>query len=158
MTQTPMTLAGERALRTELDTLKKATRPSISKAIGEARAFGDLKENAEYHAAKEQQGLVENRIRQIEMRLATAQVIDVTKIAPTGRVIFGTTVKLLCITDNTKATYRIVGEDEADIDTGLISVLSPVARGLIGKSQGECVLVETPDGDKEYEIKSVEHL
>lgn len=157
MTQTPMTVAGERSLRSELDTLKKGVRPNISKAIAKARAFGDLKENAEYHAAKEQQSLVENRIRQIEFRLATAQVIDVTKIKPTGRVIFGVTVELFCITDNTKSTYRIVGEDESDIEAGLISVQSPVGRSLIGKSDGERVIVETPGGEKEYEIQSIEH-
>ena len=161
MSRNPITVQGGRALRIELDELQKKTRPSISKAIAEARAFGDLKENAEYHAAKEQQSFVEARIRQIESRLANVQVIDITQIAPQGKVIFGATVTLLRTVKGAKSaevTYRIVGEDEANIDAGLISALSPVGRSLIDKAEGEQVIVETPGGDVEYEIKAIDHI
>lgn len=158
MSSSPMTVQGEKALRAELNKLKTETRPKISQAIGVARAHGDLKENAEYHAAREKQGLVEARIRQIESRLAGAQVIDVTRIKPTGKVIFGTTVTLLDLSTSTKVTYRIVGEDEADVEQGMISVFSPVARALIGKEVGEEVLVDAPGGEFKYKVKAVKHI
>ncbi|HAY16476.1 MAG TPA: transcription elongation factor GreA, partial [Halomonas sp.] len=127
-------------------------------AIAEAREHGDLKENAEYHAAREQQGFIEGRIQEIESKLSGAQVIDVTKLPKTGKVIFGVTVSLLNLDSDASVTYRIVGEDEADIKAGRISVTSPIARALIGKEEGDVVVVKTPGGDVEYEIESVEHL
>lgn len=158
MTKFPMTLAGEIALRRELDRLKKVERPRIVEAIAEARAHGDLKENAEYHAAREQQSFTEGRIMEIEGRLGNAQVIDITAIPKTGRVIFGTTVDLLNLDTNETVTYRIVGEDEADVKSNLISVGSPIARALIGKEEGEVVVVKAPGGDIEYEIDQVHHI
>jgi transcription elongation factor GreA len=154
----PMTVQGAEALRAELARLKSEVRPQIVQAIAEARAHGDLRENAEYHAAKEQQGFTEGRINEIESKLADAQVIDVTKLKPSGKVIFGATVTLLDV--NTEATrrYQIVGEDESDLKLGKISVMSPLARTLIGKHQGEVVTVSTPKGADEYEIVQVEHL
>lgn len=154
----PMTVEGADALRDELEHLKRVQRPAISKAIGEAREHGDLKENAEYHAAKEQQGMSEARIREIEAKLGDAQIIDVSKITPTGKVVFGATITLLNLDDDSERTFRIVGEDEADIKAGRISVMSPLARALVGKSEGDVVVVETPGGDTEYEIDKVEHL
>jgi len=154
----PMTIEGAERLRAELKQLKSVERPRISKAIAEARAHGDLKENAEYHAAKEQQGLSEARIREIESKLADAQVIDVTQIKPTGKVIFGVTVSLLNLDTEETATYRIVGEDEADLKEGKLSVASPMARALIGKSEGDEIVVHAPSGPIEYEIQSVEHV
>jgi len=154
----PMIREGERQLREELQKLKTVERPRIIQAIAEARSHGDLKENAEYHAAREQQGFCEGRIAEIESRLAGAQVIDVTTIAHTGRVIFGVTVDLInCDTDET-VRYQIVGEDEAEVRAGKISVTSPIARALIGKEEGEVVLVNTPGGEVEYEIDAVHHL
>ena len=158
MNKVPMTVAGEAALREELTRLKTVDRPRISKAIGIAREHGDLKENAEYHAAREQQSFAEGRIIEIESKLAGAQVIDVTTIAKTGKVIFGTTVNLINIDTEAEVTYRIVGEDEADIKQNLISVGSPVARALIGKEEGDVVVVRAPAGDIEYEIDQVHHL
>lgn len=158
MNKVPMTVAGEAALREELTRLKTVDRPRISKAIGIAREHGDLKENAEYHAAREQQSFAEGRIIEIESRLAGAQIIDVTTIAKTGRVIFGTTVDLINIETEAEVTYRIVGEDEADIKQNLISVGSPVARALIGKEEGDVVVVRAPAGDIEYEIDQVHHI
>ena len=158
MNKVPMTVAGEVALREELTRLKTVDRPRISKAIGIAREHGDLKENAEYHAAREQQSFAEGRIIEIESKLAGAQVIDVTSIAKTGKVIFGTTVDLINIETDAEVTYRIVGEDEADIKQNLISVGSPVARALIGKEEGDTVVVRAPAGDIEYEIDQVHHI
>jgi transcription elongation factor GreA len=153
-----MTVQGERALREELDRLKKEERPRITQAIAEAREHGDLKENAEYHAAREQQSFVEGRIMDIEAKLSTAQVIDVTKIPHSGKVIFGTTVELLDLDNDSTVTYRIVGDDEADVKKNLISVNSPIARALIGKMEGDVVTVRAPGGDMEYEISEVQHI
>ncbi|MEQ8514459.1 MAG: transcription elongation factor GreA [Chromatocurvus sp.] len=158
MNKVPMTVQGEAALRTELERLKKVDRPRITQAIAEARAHGDLKENAEYHAAREQQSFAEGRIMEIESKLAGAQVIDVTQIAYTGKVIFGTTVTLLNVETDATVVYRIVGDDEADVKNNLISVSSPIARALIGKEEGDVVVVKAPGGDIEYEIDGVEHL
>ncbi len=138
--------------------MKGEERPRVIAAIAEAREHGDLKENAEYHAAREQQGFIEGRIQEIESKLSGAQVIDVTKLPKTGKVIFGVTVSLLNLDSDASVTYRIVGEDEADIKAGRISVTSPIARALIGKEEGDVVVVKTPGGDVEYEIESVEHL
>ena len=158
MNKYPMTAQGARALEEELQHLTKVVRPKLSQDIGTARELGDLKENAEYHAAREQQGMVEARIRDIEGRLQNAVVIDVTSIAHTGKVIFGTTVEIAnCETDES-VTYQIVGEDEADIKQRKISVGSPIARALIGKSEGDVVVVQTPSGALEYEIVEVRHL
>ena len=145
-------------LREELKNLKSVERPRIVEAIATARAHGDLKENAEYHAAKEQQGLMEARIRDIEAKLSNAQVIDVTKLSQDGRVVFGSTVHLVDLDSDAEATYRIVGEDEADIKAGLLSIASPIARALIGKNEGDEVAVETPGGKKNYEIVEVEYV
>lgn len=158
MNKVPMTVQGEAALRGELERLKKVDRPRIIQAIAEARAHGDLKENAEYHAAREQQSFAEGRIMEIESKLAGAQVIDVTQIAATGKIIFGTTVTLLNIDTDTTVVYRIVGDDEANVKNNLISVSSPIARALIGKEEGDVVVVRAPGGDAEYEIDRVEHL
>jgi len=158
MNKVPMTVVGEAALREELEQLKRVDRPRISQAIAEAREHGDLKENAEYHAAREQQSFAEGRIMEIESKLAGAQVIDVTTIAKTGKVIFGTTVDLINIETDQELRYRIVGEDEADIKQNLISVGSPVARALIGKEEGDVVVVRAPAGDIEYEIDQVHHI
>jgi transcription elongation factor GreA len=153
-----MTVAGEAALRKELTQLKSVDRPRIVQAIAEAREHGDLKENAEYHAAREQQGFCEGRVQEIESKLSHSVVIDVTTIAPTGKVIFGTTVTIInCETDQ-EVTYAIVGEDEADVNSGKISVTSPIVRAIIGKEEGDVVTVRTPGGDVEYEIDSVEHI
>ncbi len=154
----PMTIEGAERLRAELKQLKGEERPRISKAIAEAREHGDLKENAEYHAAKEQQGLVEARIREIEGKLADAQVIDVTQIKPTGKVIFGATVHLTNLDTDKAAVYRIVGEDEADLKHGKLSVASPMARALIGKAEGDEVVVNAPGGEIAYAIEHIEHV
>lgn len=158
MNKYPMTVAGEATLRAELDQLKRVDRAKISEAIGVAREHGDLKENAEYHAAREQQSFNEGRIMEIEGKLGNAQVIDVTTITKTGKVIFGTTVDLLNIETDKAVTYRIVGEDEADVKLNLISVGSPIARALIGKEEGDVVVVRAPGGDIEYEIDQVQHI
>lgn len=158
MNKVPMTVTGEKRLREELDHLKSDARPTVIAAIAEAREHGDLKENAEYHAAREQQGFIEGRIQEIEGKLSNAQVIDVTKLPKTGKVIFGVTVSLLNLETDAEVTYRIVGEDEADIKAGRISVTSPIARALIGKEEGDIAVVKTPGGDVEYEVESVEHL
>jgi len=154
----PMTKQGAQALEDELKHLKSVMRPQITQAIAEARELGDLKENAEYHAAREQQGMVEARIRDIEGRLSAAQVIDVTAIAHTGKVIFGTTVNIANVDTDEEVQYQIVGEDEAEIKEGKISVTSPIARALIGKEEGDVVAVRTPGGVVEYEIVEVRHL
>jgi transcription elongation factor GreA len=153
-----MTLAGETTLRQELDRLKKVDRPRIVQAIAEARAHGDLKENAEYHAARDQQSFAEGRILEIEGKLSNVQVIDVKSIPKTGKVIFGTTVDLVNLGTDETVRYRIVGEDEADVKRNMISVGSPIARALIGKEEGAVVIVKAPSGDIEYEIDQVHHL
>ena len=158
MNQTPMTVLGAEKLREELEYLKSELRPKIIEAIAEARAHGDLKENAEYHAAREQQGFCEGRIQDIEGKLSKAQIIDVTKLANTGRVVFGATVTVLKSDTEEEITYRIVGDDEADIKVGLISVNSPIARGLIGKEVDDVAVIKTPAGDVEYEILEVQYL
>lgn len=158
MTKFPMTIQGARALEEELKHLKTVLRPQITQAIAEARELGDLKENAEYHAAREQQGMVEARIRYIEGRLQNAQVIDIASIAPTGKVIFGTTVDIANVETDEQVTYQIVGDDEADIKQGKLSVSSPIARALIGKEEGDVVAVKTPSGLIEYEIVEVRHI
>lgn len=158
MSKVPMTLQGERALREELDRLKRVERPRITQAIAEAREHGDLKENAEYHAAREQQSFNEGRIKDIEGKLSNAQVIDVTTLPHTGKVIFGTTVDLLNLDTEATVTYRIVGDDEADVKNNLISVSSPIARALIGKEEGDIVVVRAPGGEIEYEIDQVRHV
>ena len=152
-----MTKAGELALREELQRLKQIERPRIVAAIAEAREHGDRKENADYHAAREQQGFCEGRIKDIEAKLSHAQIIDVTQIENTGKVIFGVTVTLINLENDQPVTYQIVGEDEADVKNGKISVTSPIARGLIGKEEGDEVSVTTPGGVVEYEIDTVEH-
>lgn len=157
MSRVPMTVGGSERLREELSQLKSEQRPKIIKAIAEAREHGDLKENAEYHAAREQQSFCEGRIGEIEGKLADAQVIDVTKIEATGRVIFGTTVKLINIETDKAVIYQIVGEDEADVPKGKISVSSPIARAIMGKREGDEIVVNAPAGDIEYEIGKVEH-
>jgi transcription elongation factor GreA len=158
ITKYPMTVQGARALEEEHLFLSKTERPRLSQAIGEARELGDLKENAEYHAAREQQGMVEARIRDIEGRLQNAVVIDVTSIEHTGKVIFGTTVEIANVETDESVTYQIVGEDEADIKQRKLSVGSPIARALIGKEEGDVVVVKTPSGTVEYEIVEVRHI
>lgn len=158
MNKYPMTVQGARALEDELTHLTKVVRPKLSQDIGTARELGDLKENAEYHAAREQQGMVEARIRDIEGRLQNAVVIDVTSIEPTGKVIFGTTVEIANVETDERLKYQIVGEDEADIKLGKLSVGSPIARALIAKEEGDVVAVKTPSGVIEYEIVEVNHI
>ncbi|ENX3946662.1 transcription elongation factor GreA [Photobacterium damselae] len=157
MDKVPMTVRGEQKLRQELEVLMKR-RPLISQAIAEARELGDLKENAEYHAAREEQGICEAQIRDIEYKLSVAQVIDVTKMPNSGKVIFGTTVTLLNLDTDEETTYCIVGDDEADFKQNLISVNSPIARGLIGKMEGDEVQIATPGGTKEFEIVEVQYI
>ena len=153
-----MTSQGAERLRGELTTLKTVDRPSVIEAIAEARAHGDLKENAEYHAAREKQGFIEGRIQELESKLSTAQIIDVKDIPNSGKVIFGVTVKLLNVDTEEEVTYQIVGEDEADIKLNKISIASPVARALIGKQLDDEVTVQTPAGEVVYDIISIEHL
>jgi transcription elongation factor GreA len=155
MKRTPMTLRGAAALRAELKRLKSESRPSVIKAIAEARGHGDLSENAEYHAAREQQGFIEGRIKDIEHKLANAEVIEPGKLTNTGRVVFGALVELQDQADGTRVAYQVVGEDEADIRAGRISVTSPIARALVGKHQGEVVDVAAPGGTRTYEIVAV---
>ncbi|GIX30940.1 MAG: transcription elongation factor GreA [Porticoccaceae bacterium] len=158
MNKIPMTAEGAERLRQELERLKKVERPRIVRAIAEARAHGDLRENAEYHAAREQQSFVEGRILEIEAKLSRAQIIDVRAIPPSDRVIFGCTVTILNLAEDTRHTYKIVGDDEADLKEAKISYQSPLARALIGKEVGEVVRVAAPSGEVEYEIERVEHL
>lgn len=158
MSKVPLTLKGAEMLRAELKKLKSEDRPRIIKAIAEARAHGDLKENAEYHAAKEQQGFTEGRIKDIDGKLSHAQIIDVTELPVSDRVVFGTTVELIDEDSGEKKVYRIVGEDEADIRAGLLSYTSPIARALIGKEAGDIVDVQTPGGDHCYEIAQVQYV
>ena len=153
-----MTKEGESSLREELQKLKSVDRNNVVKAIAEAREHGDLKENAEYHAAKEQQGLIESRIRDIESKLANSQIINVSDIEPTGKVIFGTTVEIQDLKDSNLISYKIVGEDEADAKLSKISINSPLARSLIGKSEGDLINLEAPGGKKEFEILSIRHI
>lgn len=158
MQQIPMTVRGAELLRQELDHLKNVRRPEIINAIAEAREHGDLKENAEYHAAREQQGFCEGRIQEIEGKLGNAQIIDVTKMPNNGKVIFGATVTLINTNSDDEVTYRIVGDDEANIKEGLISVNSPIARGLVGKEVDDSVTIQTPGGAVEFDIIDVQYL
>jgi transcription elongation factor GreA len=153
----PLTVRGAEKLREELHRLKTEDRPKVIDAIAEAREHGDLKENAEYHAAREQQGFIEGRIQELESKLADAQIIDPTTVKADGKVVFGATVDLVDEATGEEFTYQIVGDEEADIKSGLISVTSPVARGLIGKEEGDIARVETPGGVKEYEIAEVRY-
>ena len=158
MTQYPMTAKGAELLRDELKYLKSVKRPEIVKSIAEAREHGDLKENAEYHAAREQQSFCEGRLQDIEGKLSNIQIIDVTKMTNTGKVIFGTTVTIINLETDEEITYKIVGQDEADIKSNLISVGSPIARGLIGKSIDDVANIQTPKGKIEFEITAVEYI
>ncbi len=157
MNKVPMTVRGANLLRDELKKLKSEDRPSVIKAIAEARAHGDLKENAEYHAAKDQQGFIEARIKDIEAKLSNIEVIDVTTVDAKGKVVFGSTVKLLDLQADSEIVYTIVGEDEADIKTGLISYTSPIARAIIGKNEGDEVSFSAPGGEKHYEVIEVRY-
>jgi transcription elongation factor GreA len=158
MTKVPLTARGAEKLREELERLKRVERPRIIEAIAEARAHGDLKENAEYHAAREQQGFVEGRIKDIEGKLSHAQIIDVTKLPADGRVVFGATVQVLDVDKDEELTYQIVGDDEADLKLGLISVSSPIARALIGKYVDDVAVVDAPAGQRELEIIEVKYV
>jgi transcription elongation factor GreA len=157
MSKVPLTARGAEKLRSELERLKRIERPKVIEAIAEARAHGDLKENAEYHAARERQGFIEGRIKDIEGKLSHAQIIDVTKVHASGRVIFGATVDVVEIHDDSEHTFQIVGEDEADSKNGLISFSSPIARALIGKAVDDVASVETPGGIREFEIVEVRY-
>lgn len=158
MRKVPMTNAGAEKLRAELNRLKTVERPRIIKAIAEARAHGDLKENAEYHAAREQQSFTEGRILEIEGKLSNCQIIDVTQIPNTGKVIFGTSVTLINVNTDESVNYKIVGEDEADVKEKMISITSPIARAMVGKQIGDIIQVQTPESVIEYEITEVEHI
>ncbi|ABM02651.1 transcription elongation factor GreA [Psychromonas ingrahamii 37] len=158
MVQYPMTANGAAKLRSELKQLKTVTRPRIVKAIAEAREHGDLKENAEYHAAREQQGFCEGRIQDIEAKLSNARIIDITNITNNGKVIFGATVTIVNVETDAEVTYKIVGDDEANIKINLISVSSPLARGLIGKTLDDEISIVTPGGTIDYEIISVQYI
>jgi transcription elongation factor GreA len=155
--RSPITVQGAERLRAELKRLKSEDRPNVIKAIAEARGHGDLSENAEYHAAREQQGFIEGRINEIESRLGNNEIIDVAKLPQTGRVVFGVTVELEGQDDGVKVTYQIVGEDEADIRQGLIAITSPIARALVGKEEGDVVDVQAPGGVRSYEIVKVRY-
>jgi len=158
MNKIPMTVEGANSLREELDHLKKVERPRIVAAIAEAREHGDLKENAEYHAAREQQGFAEGRIQDIEGKLSHAQIIDVSQIPEGDKVIFGCTVDIVNIDTDETVKYKIVGDDESDVKANKISYQSPIARALVGKEIGDVVVVRTPSGEIEYEIDNVAHL
>jgi transcription elongation factor GreA len=155
MKRTPMTLRGAEALRAELKRLKTEARPNVIRAIAEARGHGDLSENAEYHAAREQQGFIEGRIKEIETKLSNAEIIDPSKLTNTGKVVFGAVVELEDQDDGSRVVYQVAGEDEADIRAGRISISSPIARALVGKSEGEVVDVSAPGGIRSYEIVTV---
>jgi transcription elongation factor GreA len=157
MDKIPMTVEGEKLLREELSLLKTVNRPQISEAIKEAREKGDLKENAEYHAAREQQSFVEGRIKDIEGKLSNAQIIDISRMPVSDKVIFGTTI-IVADENNKKITYKIVGEDEADLKKGKISVTSPISRALVGKNEGDDVTIKTPSGNIQYEIIEVKYV
>ena len=158
MQKIPLTARGAEKLRAELQQLKSVARPNIIKAIAEARAHGDLKENAEYHAAREQQSFIEGRINELDAKLATAQIIDVTTINAHGKIVFGTTVTLVNVETDEEVHYQIVGEEESDIKQNLVSIISPIARALIGKTKGDIVVVRAPGGDIEYEIIDVRYV
>ncbi len=158
MKRTPMTLRGAGQLREELKRLKSEDRPRVIKAIAEARSHGDLSENAEYHAAREQQGFIEGRISEIESKLSACEIIDPATIADQGRVVFGATVELEAEEDGKRVTYAIVGEDEADIRAGRISITSPIARALIGRSEGDAVVVTAPGGNRSFEIVAIRYV
>jgi transcription elongation factor GreA len=158
MSKVPMTVRGHELLQAELKQLKSVERPQVIQSISEARAHGDLKENAEYHAAKEQQGFIEGRIKECEGKLSNLQVIDVTEVNANGKIVFGSTVELLDVSTDTEITYRIVGEDEADIKQGMISFTSPISRALIGKNEGDEITFSAPGGEKEYEVISVKYI
>jgi transcription elongation factor GreA len=157
MQKIPMTVEGEAALRIELEKLKKEDRPTVIQAIAEAREHGDLKENAEYHAAREQQGFIEGRIQDIESKLSLCQVVDISQMPEGDRVIFGSTVTIINTETDEELTYRIVGDDQADVKAGKISYQSPIARALISKEIGDVVNVHTPGGEVEYEIDDVSY-
>ncbi len=157
MNKVPITVAGAEKLKEELKRLKSTDRPRVIEAIAEARAHGDLKENAEYHAAREQQSFIEGRIKEIEGKLSNAEIIDVTAVNANGKVIFGSTVDLLNVDTDEEITYKIVGEDEADIKSGMLNYSSPIARGLIGKMEGDEVVINTPGGDMTFEILKVRY-
>lgn len=157
MKRNPMTLRGAELLRTELKKLRSEDRPNVIKAIAEARALGDLSENAEYHAAREQQGFIEGRIAEIEAKLSTAEIIDVAALNPGGKVVFGATVEIEAEDDGKRTSYAIVGEDEADIRAGRIAYNSPIARALIGKSEGDVVEVAAPGGTRSFEVVSIRY-
>ncbi len=158
MNKSPITAQGAQKLHDELHELKTVKRPQIIQAIAEARAHGDLKENAEYHAAREQQSFIEGRIVEIDSKLANAEIIDVTKINAGGKIVFGATVDLMNIDTEEEVTYQIVGEDEADIKANLISISSPIARALIGKKEGDIAVVNAPSGKKEYEVLDIKYV
>jgi len=158
MSKVPLTVRGEALLLEELKELKSVKRPRVIQAIADAREHGDLKENAEYHAAREEQGFIEGRIQDIEGKLGNSQVIDVTKLNPNGKVVFGTTVVLSDLESEDETTYQIVGDDEADLKAGRISYGSPVAKAMIGKEEGDIVGVQAPGGVREYEIMSVQYV
>lgn len=158
MRRHPLTVRGAEKLRSELQSLKSNARPKIIEAIAEARAHGDLKENAEYHAAKEQQAFIEGRIRELEDKVSSAEIIDPRTVNANGKIVFGTTVGLLNVETSAEVRYQIVGELEADVDAGLVSIVSPIARALIGKGEGDPIVVDTPRGEVEYEVVSVEYL
>lgn len=158
MNKVPMTVRGHELLQAELKKLKSVDRPRVIEAIAEARAHGDLKENAEYHAAKEQQGFIEGRIKDLEGKLSHLQVIDVTAIDAKGKIVFGSTVLLLDEDTGKEIVYTLVGEDEADIKTGMISYTSPIARALIGKSEGDVVSFQAPGGEKNFEVLEVSYV
>lgn len=157
MNKVPVTVRGHELMTEELKKLKSQDRPTVITAISEARAHGDLKENAEYHAAKEQQGFIEGRIKELEGKLSNVQVIDVTAVDAKGKIIFGSTVELLEEETGKETVYKIVGEDEADIKSGLISYSSPIARALIGKNEGDIVNFQAPGGEKQYEVIEVRY-
>jgi len=158
MTKSIMTIRGEQKLREDLHNLKTVQRPQVIQAIAEARALGDLKENAEYHAAREQQSFIEGRINDIENKLSNAEIIDITKLNVKGKVVFGATVELMNIETEEEVSYQIVGNDEADIKANLVSISSPIARAMIGKEEGDIATVEAPGGKKEYEILEVKYV
>jgi transcription elongation factor GreA len=158
MSKVPMTVRGHGLLQEELKRLKKVDRPAVIQAIAEARAHGDLKENAEYHAAKEQQGFIEGRIKDLEGKLSNLQVIDVTAIDARGKIIFGSTVRMLDDATDAEITYKIVGEDEANIKAGLISCTSPIARAMIGKTEGDEIAFSAPGGEKYYENIEIQYI
>lgn len=158
MSKSPMTVRGAQKLREELQELKTVARPKVIQAIAEARAHGDLKENAEYHAAREQQSFIEGRIADLEGKLSSAEIVDVTTLNAGGKIVFGTTVELINLTTEDEVTYQIVGDDEADIKENRISISSPIARALIGREEGDVAVVKAPSGDIEYEIIAVKYV